>query len=107
MMTTENYRDGQGDVTRNDTGRKWLWRLLAVAVALQLYFVRELLAAFALFSAGFAVIAAVIGGFYLLQKGWEVGVERLAESQNGIVLLAKRGVSVVEDLGRRPFRRPV
>lgn len=91
----------------NDKNRKWMWWTLAVGVALQLYFVRELLAAFALFAAGFAVIALLITGSYMMQKAWEVGVARLAESRSPAVSMARRAASAMEELGRRPFRRPV
>jgi hypothetical protein len=91
---------------KTDKSRKWMWWFLAVVVALQLYFVRELLAAFALFALGFAAIAFVIASLYMLQKGWEVAVARVADSQHPVVNLARRSVSAVEDLGRRPFRRP-
>ena len=89
-----------------DDGRKWMWRFLGVLVALQLYFVRELLAAFALFALAFAAIAFVIVSLYMLQKGWEVAVARVADSGHPIVNFARRGVSVVEDMARRPLRRP-
>jgi len=45
------------------------------------YFVRELLAAFALFALGFVVIGLCLATFYLLQKSWEAGVGRVAASQ--------------------------
>src|SRR5260370_8446075 len=63
-----------------DSGRKWMWWFLGVLAALQLYFVRELLAAFALFALAFAAIAFVIVSLYMLQQGWEVAVGRAAES---------------------------
>jgi hypothetical protein len=93
-------------VKNKDNGRKWMWRFLGVAGALQLYFVRELLAAFALFAAGFAVIGFVIASLYMLQKGWAVAVERVAESGHPMVAMAKRGMASVEDLAGRPIRRP-
>jgi len=40
-----------------DSSRKWMWWFLGVVLAMQLYFVRELLAAFALFVLGFGAIA--------------------------------------------------
>ena len=87
-----------------DGGRKWMWWFLAALVAAQLYFVQELLAAFALFVFGFAAIASIIGVLYLGQKAWETGVARLAASSNPAVLAARRGVAAVEDLARRPAR---
>ena len=49
-----------------------MWWFLAVGVALQLYFVRELLAAFALFAAIFAVIGLFIAALYMRQKAWKL-----------------------------------
>jgi uncharacterized membrane protein YccF (DUF307 family) len=91
---------------KTDKGRKWMWWFLGSIVAMQLYFVRELLVVFALFTLGFAAIAFVVASLYMLQKGWEVAVTRVADSQNPAVNLARRSVLAVEDLGRRPFRRP-
>lgn len=90
-----------------DKSRKWMWWFLAIGVALQLYFVRELLAAFALFAAGFALIALAIVGVYMLQKAWEVGVARAVQSQSPAMSMARRVVAAMEEMGRRPFRRPV
>ncbi len=61
-----------------DKSRKWMWWFLGIVVALQLYFVRELLAA----------------------------VQRVADSEHPVVNLARRGVNAVEDMARRPLRRP-
>jgi hypothetical protein len=63
-----------------DNGRKWLWGFLAVIGMSQLYAVQELLAAFALFALGFAVIAFVAASFYMLQHCWELAVVRLADN---------------------------
>ncbi|MGB2624244.1 MAG: hypothetical protein WA857_20500 [Candidatus Acidiferrum sp.] len=89
-----------------DSNRKWMWWFLGVVVALQLYFVRELLAAFAIFAMGFAAIAFVVVSLYMLQKTWEVGVQRIADSRHPVVDMARRGVNAVEDMARRPLRRP-
>jgi hypothetical protein len=89
-----------------DNWRKWMWLFLGVIGALQLYFVRELLAAFALFALGFAVIAVCLTSLYLAQKGWESGVARLAASQKSWVLAARRATAVSEEWVRRPLRRP-
>ena len=86
--------------------RKWMWWALAALAALQLYVVRELLAAFALFAVAFAAIASVIFALYLVQKGWELAVSRVAASGHPIVNMARNSVSAVEDMARRPLRRP-
>jgi hypothetical protein len=84
-----------------DKSRKWMWWFLGVIGAMQLYFVRELLAAFALFVLGFGAIALVIGALYMIHTGWAVAVERLAESKHPVVAYTKRRVSSVEDFARR------
>jgi len=89
-----------------DMWRKWMWMFLAAVVLLQVYFVQELLAAFALFALGFAAIATVFASFYMLHKGWAVAVERIADSRHPVMVAARQGVYNVEDLARRPFRRP-
>jgi hypothetical protein len=89
-----------------DKSRKWMWWILAVIAAAQVYFVQELLAVFALFAIGFAAIAFVIGSLYMLHRVWASGVERLADSQHPVMVAARHGIYTVEDMARRPFRRP-
>jgi hypothetical protein len=91
---------------RKDTRRKWMWLFLGVVAALQLYVVRELLAALALFALGFSAFAVCLGSLYMVQKGWESGVARLAASQNSWILAIRRGMTVTQEWGRRPIRRP-
>jgi len=93
-------------VNAKDSLRKWIWLFLGGIAALQFYFVRELLAAFALFAFGFVVIGLCLATLYFVQKGWEAGVGRVAASQNSWILAARRGVATVEEWGRRPIRRP-
>jgi len=93
-------------VIAKDSLRKWIWWFLGGIAALQFYFVRELLAAFALFAFGFVVLGLGLGALYLVQKSWESGVARLAASQNSWILAARRSVATVEEWGRRPIRRP-
>ncbi|HEY4907235.1 MAG TPA: hypothetical protein VIH74_07270 [Candidatus Acidoferrum sp.] len=92
---------------KTDKSRKWMWWFLAIVGATQLYFVQELLAAFALFAAVFAVIGGLVAGGYLLHKGWVVAIERVAASSRPLVSMVKRGADSVEDLAGRPLRRPV
>src|SRR5258707_999230 len=65
-----------------DKSRKWMWGFLGMVLAMQMYFVRELLAAFALFALGFAAVASVVAALYMLHHGWAVAVERGGASQH-------------------------
>jgi Mg2+/citrate symporter len=69
---------------------KWFWAAIAAVVALQLYFVRELVAAELLFALlfGIALIAWLV--FYLVGEAGERGAE-----------LAESGVKFVSPLFRR------
>jgi hypothetical protein len=89
-----------------DNHRIWMWLFLVVLGALQIYAVRELLAAFALFVLGFGAVAVVGLSIYFLHKTWEAAFARMAISQNRLVLAARRSVAALEDLARRPVRRP-
>lgn len=89
-----------------DKDRKWMWWLLGSIAALQLYFVRELLAAFALFALGFLAIAGVIISLYALHRAWALTVDRVAESRHPVMVAVRHGISSAEELARRPFRRP-
>ncbi len=89
-----------------DKSRKWMWIFLAALVSLQMYFVWELLAVFALFAVGFAAIAFGIISLYMLHRGWALAVERAADSQHPIMVATRQGIYTIEDAARRPFRRP-
>src|SRR5205814_5267212 len=89
-----------------DKSRKWMWMFLAVLVSLQTYFVWELLAVFALFAVGFAAIAFAAGSLYMLHRGWALAVDRVADSQHPIMVATRQHIDAMEDVARRPFRRP-
>jgi uncharacterized membrane protein YhaH (DUF805 family) len=97
---------GSDSKTQRDKDRKWMWWLLGTIAALQVYFVQELLAAFALFAMAFLALAGATVGLYMLQRAWAMTVERAADSQHPAMLAVRNGISSVEDLARRPFRRP-
>ena len=97
---------GQVKTGKRDKGRKWMWWVLASIAALQVYFVRELLAAFALFAMGFLAIAGVVVSLYMLHRAWAVTVDRIAESRHPVMVAVRHGFDTIEDVARRPFRRP-
>ena len=89
-MTTSvsNLTCGANDHTTDrpqDHRRAWLWWFLAVVVASQLYFVRELVAAFAMFAIAFVAIAFVVASLYMLTKAGEVALSRMAELRHPVL----------------------
>jgi hypothetical protein len=79
--------------------RKWLWIGLGVFAALQIYFVRELLAALILFTGLFIVCAVIALVIYLVDRAsrWGLGI---AGKQ------AKRAINAAEEISKKPLRRP-
>jgi len=79
--------------------RKWMWIALGVFTALQIYFVRELLAALMLFTGIFIVCAILALVLYLVDRAsrWGIG---MAGNQ------AKRALTVAEEISKKQLRRP-
>lgn len=96
----------QVKTSTRDKDRKWMWWLLGSIAAAQVYFVQELLAAFALFAMAFLAIAGAAVSLYMLHRAWAVTVDRVADSRHPAMLAIRHGVASVEDMARRPFRRP-
>lgn len=79
--------------------RKWLWIALGALVALQLYFVQEMVAALMIFTGIFIVCAIVALVLYLVDQAsrWGLG---LAGNQ------AKRALVAAEEISKKQLRRP-
>jgi len=79
--------------------RKWLWIALGALVALQLYFVQEMVAALMLFTGIFIVCAIIALVLYLVDRAsrWGLG---LAGNQ------AKRALVAAEEISKKQLRRP-
>ena len=88
-----------GKVFSEQKARKWLWIAIAAFVALQIYFVRELLAALMLFTGVFIVCAIVALVLYLIDRASQWGLN-LAGHQ------AKRALVVAEEISKKQLRRP-
>ncbi len=90
-----------------DCLKKWMWAFVAAILALQLYFVRELLAALFLFTLVFAVLAGLALVFYLVQQAGQFSLAWVEPRTRSVVpRLRERALGLLEDLSKRPFRRP-
>jgi uncharacterized membrane protein (UPF0136 family) len=79
--------------------RKWLWVALGAFVALQIYFVQELLVAFMLFTGIFVLCALIALALYLVDRASRWGLD-LAGHQ------AKRALVAAEEISKKQLRRP-
>lgn len=89
-----------------DRLRKWLWVTLAAAIAFQLYFVRELLAALFLFTLAFAVLAGLAVVFYLFDQAGQLSLAWVEPRARQVIpKLRERALSLFEELSKKPSRR--
>jgi multisubunit Na+/H+ antiporter MnhG subunit len=94
------------DLIRKAKVRKGLVSVVAAFFILQLYFVRELIAAELIFLMLFLAILAVVGASYLLGTIGERGLEWTEVGVRAIAGSAKRGYVALEEVSKRPFRHP-
>jgi hypothetical protein len=79
--------------------RKWMWVGLAAFVALQIYFVQEMLAALILFTGVFVLFAIVALVLYVIDRAGQWGLGWAGHQ-------ARRGLTVAEDISKKQIRRP-
>jgi len=95
---------------RNATGKSALGKIaipvLAIALILQIYFLRELAAAELLFGLVFALMALLVGIFYVVGTIGERGLDGAEVAARMIGRSARRGYSVLEELGKKSLRHP-
>ena len=91
-------------VFQNKPVRKLLIPALVVLFILQLYFVREMLAAEVLFGMFFAVILLLCGIFYAVGALGERGLDLAEAGIRVAVRSARWSYSALEDLSKRQFR---
>jgi len=87
------------------TRKRIIWTV-SILFILQLYFVRELIAAELLFLALFAALFVFVTLCYLVGT---VGVHGLDWAEAGarvVATTARRGYSAIEELSKKPFRHP-
>jgi len=73
---------------------------------LQIYFVRELLAAELLFGVAFAVLFVLGAIFYFVGSLGERGLDLAEAGVRYVAPYARRGFAAVEEFSKRPFRHP-
>ena len=86
--------------------RKWMWVGLVAFVALQIYFVQEMLAALMLFTGIFVIFAIFALAIYLVEWAGQWSIGWAGERARPAMQLARRGWTLAEDLSKKPFRRP-
>jgi len=79
---------------------------LGIFLVLQLYFVRELIAAELIFGMLFLFLFALAGIFYFIGTVGMNGREWAEAGARVVAVSARRGYSALEDISKKPFRHP-
>ena len=95
-----------GEMVSEKKARKWMWAGLAALVALQMYFVQEMLAALMLFAGVFVIVALIALVIYLVDRAGQWSIGWAGERARPAIQLARRGWILAEELSKKPFRRP-
>jgi hypothetical protein len=85
------------------TRKRIIWTSVILFV-LQLYFVRELIAAELLFGALFAALFLLVTICYLIGTLWENGLTWADQGVRAVAGLTRRSYVTLEELSKKPFR---
>jgi hypothetical protein len=95
-----------GTLAQNKKFRKRAGWTLGIFIILQLYFVRELIAAELLFGLLFAVMFVLAGIFYLVGTIGERGLDWAEAGVRVVASQSRRAYSAVEEISKKPVRHP-
>jgi hypothetical protein len=85
--------------------RKWLWIGLAAFAALQVYLVRELIAALVLFSVIFAVVTVAAVVLYLLDRASQRTLEWAEPQTARAAEAARKALQRAEEISKKQLHR--
>ena len=88
-----------GKLFREPRTQKWMWIGVAAFIALQIYFVQELIVALMLFTGLFVVCALVALALYLVDRASRWGISAAGHQ-------AKRAIVAAEEISKKQLRRP-
>jgi len=91
---------------QNAKFRKRLISAVVVFIVLQMYFVRELIAAELLFGLVFAILFVMGVIFYVVGAIGERGLDWAEVALRFFADAARRGYALAEDLSKKPIRHP-
>jgi hypothetical protein len=105
-VNLESVKASFAAVAQKAKVRKGMLTVAAVFFVLQIYFVRELLAAELLFGMGFAVLFVMGLIFYFIGMIGERGLELGEAGVRMIASTTRRGIEGMEYANRKAFREP-
>lgn len=86
---------------KGNNWKKWVWIALAAFAAIQIYFVREMLAVLFLFTVLFIAVTAIILVLWLFDRASQRTVAWAEPQTRQLGRLARKGFAAVEERGRK------
>ena len=86
--------------------RRWMWAGVIAFVALQIYFVQEMVAALVLFTGLFVIVALLALVMYLVDQAAKWSMMWAEQHAGPAIQLLRRGWTLAEELSKKPLRRP-
>jgi hypothetical protein len=102
----DSLKETMGKMVLNAKVRNRTILALAILFVLQLYFVRELLAAEVLFGMAFASLLLLGGFLYVLGAIGERGFDWTEAGVRVLAVSARRGYATLEEMSRKAMRPP-
>ena len=96
---------GWGKKFSENKALKWVWLGLLAFVALQIYFVQEMVVALMLFTGVFVIFAVAALVLYLVDRAGQWGLGWAGQHARPVAKLARRGWVAAEDFSKKPFHR--
>jgi len=93
------------ELYRNQKVRVGFWIGVVALIALQLYYVREMLALLILFAAFFVVAMIIVLALYLVNYVGQSSLEKAEPYARSVARASRRGLGFVGEVSRKPFRR--
>ncbi len=93
-------------VWKEGKARKWVLLGLVGFLALQIYFVQEMLALLMLFTGFFVVVALLALILYSVDRAGQWGLGWAGQRARPVAQLARRGWAAAEDISKKSFHRP-
>jgi hypothetical protein len=85
--------------------RKWVWIVVTAFVALQIYFVQEMLVALVLFTVVFSMIAGIALFLYVVDRAGQWSLGWVGHHTRPAFQAIRRGWQSVETISRKQLRR--
>jgi hypothetical protein len=95
-----------GELGKRKRLKRIIWLTVGIILVLQLYFVRELLAAELIFGIAFSILFSIVLIIYAIGRMGERGFSWAESRARVLAAPTRKWMTVLEEISRKPFRHP-